>query len=158
MFSINKILPRLSIRSKLIIAFTGLSVLPVILVGLHGIFSNVKLMENIALENLTHDVQTIRENTANFLGNIESDLRVINHSSPLKELLPSLEQSPRGGNDPLLQHLSADLQAFAKTKGFYYQLRLVDNEGDELLRIEADDSSGYRIADKEELRRSRESF
>jgi PAS domain S-box-containing protein len=158
MLSINKILPRLSIRSKLIIAFTGLSVLPVILVGLHGIFSNVTLMENIALENLTHDVQTIRENTANFLGNIESDLRVIHHSSPMKELLQSLAYSPHEGNDPLLQHLSADLQAFAKMKGLYYQLRLVNNEGDELLRIEADDSTGYRIANKTELRHTRESF
>ncbi len=158
MSSINKILPRLSIRSKLIIAFTGLSVLPMILVGLHGIFSNVNLMESIALENFTNDVQIIQENTANFLGNIESDLRVINHSSPLKELLPSLAQSPHGGNDLLLQHLSADLQAFAKTKGIYYQLRLVDNDGDELLRIEADDSSGFRIANKSELRHTRESF
>lgn len=158
MFSIKKMLPWLSIRSKLIIAFTGLSVLPVILIGLHGIFSNVKLMEDIALENLTHDVQTIKENTANFLGNIESDLRVIHHSSPLKELLQSTEPSPHRWNDRLLQHLASDLQSFAKTKGFYYQLRLVDNDGDELLRVEANDSSGYRIAKKAELRDTREPF
>jgi len=158
MFSIKKILPRLSIRSKLIIAFTGLSVLPVILVGLHGIFSNVKLMESIALENLSHDVQTIRENTANFLGNIESDLRVIRHSSLIKELVTNLEQSPQRRNELLVQRLCVELQTFAETKDFYYQVRLVDKKGDELLRIEADDTSGYRILSNEELRHKQEAF
>ncbi len=62
---INKILPWLSIRSKLIIAFVGLSIVPLVLVGIHSVFSNVHMMESIAIENLNHDVSTIREKTAN---------------------------------------------------------------------------------------------
>ena len=156
--NLSRLFPRLSIRSKLIFAFAGLSVLPLILVGLHGVFSNAKLMENNAFENLTHDVQTIRENTANFLGNIESDLRVIRHSSSLTEIVADLEQFPQPANRTHLEHLQSELLAFAQTKTFYYQLRLVNNEGDELLRIEADDDTRYRSVAAGDLHHAREAF
>lgn len=162
MVSFNKIIPWLSIRSKLIIAFVGLSIVPLALVGLHGIFSNVQMMEKIALENLTHDVHTIRENTANFLSNIESDLRVLRNSSLLDRFISTQEQSSTTQKEHLLQQLRSEILALAQTKDIYYQIRIVDNDGDELLRIEAmdvtDTGSAFRNVRTNELRHARESF
>ncbi|HZY09516.1 MAG TPA: HAMP domain-containing protein, partial [Bacteroidota bacterium] len=162
MVSFNKVIPWLSIRSKLIIAFVGLSIFPLALVGLHGIFSNVQMMEKIALENLTHDVHTIRENTANFLSNIEDDLRVLRHSSLLDRFITTLEKTPDKQNGSLLQQLRSEILAFAQTKEIYYQIRIVDNGGDELLRIEAidvtDTISAFWMVRRNELRHARESF
>lgn len=161
-FTLSNLLPWLSIRSKLIIAFVGLSIVPLVLVGLHGIFSNVQMMEKIALENLTHDVHTIRENTANFLSNIESDLRVLRHSPPLDRFISTQEQSITTQKEHLLQQLQSEILAFAQTKEIYYQIRIVDNDGDELLRIEATDitdtGSTFQLARTNELRHARESF
>ncbi len=48
MYDLNRIFPWMSIRSKLIIALAGLSIIPVALVDFHGNFSNVKMMKEIA--------------------------------------------------------------------------------------------------------------
>ena len=87
MLNPNKIFPWLSIRSKLLIAFAGLSILPLTFVGIYGILSNVRTMQEIAFENLSHDVQTIKGKTANFLESIESDLRVLRNSAVLERFI-----------------------------------------------------------------------
>jgi hypothetical protein len=58
MTNLSNLFPWLSIRSKLLIAFAGLSILPLIFIGAYGIVSNVRTMQDIALENLSHDVLT----------------------------------------------------------------------------------------------------
>ncbi len=162
MINLNKIFPWLSIRSKLLIAFAGLSILPLTLVGVYGILSNVRTMKEIVLENLSHDVQTIKGKTANFLESIESDLRVVRHSVALETFISKREDFSQAAYVAELQHISKELLAFAKTKSIYYQIRMVDESGDELLRIEsinaADSTKGYRIVPPQELRHTRESF
>ena len=126
MVNLNRIFPWLSIRSKLLIAFAGLSILPLTFVGIYGILSNVRTMQEIALENLSHDVQTIKGKTANFLESIESDLRVLRNSAVLERFISKRESFPRGTYETDLQEISSELSAFAKAKGIYYQLRMVD--------------------------------
>jgi PAS domain S-box-containing protein len=133
----HTVLPRLSIRNKLIIAFTGLSVVPLLLVGIHGIFSNVKMMENNAIENLAHDVQTVRWQTANFLSEVEGDLRFLRNSPRLEHFVSSLGKNPAKVPHTVLQEIGADFLSIARTKGTYYQLRILDAEGNELLRVAA---------------------
>ncbi|MEK6755676.1 MAG: PAS domain S-box protein, partial [Bacteroidota bacterium] len=162
MINLNKILPWLSIRSKLIIAFAGLSIIPVGLVGLHGIYSNVRMMKQIAFENLTHDVQTIREKTANFLTNVESDLHLLRNSSSLARLVNGLEKSPGGVPESEIRHIGAELLAFSRTKAIYYQIRIVDDLGNELIRVECINSSdslrSFRSVPAAELHQRTESY
>ncbi len=162
MMNINKIFPWLSIRSKLLVAFAGLSVLPLTFVGVYGILSNVRTMQEIALENLSHDVQTIKGKASNFLESIESDLRVVRHSATLERFIRKKEDFPWSEHAAEVQYISNELLAFARTKGIYYQFRVVDESGDELLRVEcmnaADSDKAYRIVTANELRRTREAF
>lgn len=132
--------PWLSIRSKLIIAFAGLSVIPVLLVGFYGIYANVRTLEAIALENLTHDVRTIQERTGNFLGGVESDMHLLGSSSLLRRYVDMQEAAHTGAEEEkILPQIRRDLLAFAVTKRIYYQLILIDDHQDEILRIESED-------------------
>ena len=162
MLSIKKILPWLSIRSKLIIAFAGLSVVPVAFVGLHGIFSNVQMIKRIAFENLTHDVQTMREKASNFLANVDSDMRLMRNSSYMRRLVNSLDHSSREEVAHALRQANAELVGFAETKQIYYQIRMLSGEGDELFRVEQDGTTDsdhrYRVVPAAELRAGREIF
>jgi len=162
MTHLKNILPWLSIRAKLIIAFAGLSVIPVALVGLHGVFSNAKMMKQIAFENLTHDVRTIREKTANFLTGVETDLRLLQNASFVQRFVTVLEGSAEPAKEQVIEQLALELHAFARTKQIYYQIRIIDNAGDELLRIEYrthnDSLPSFRSAPASELRQGFESY
>lgn len=106
-----------------IFPWLSLSVIPVALLGLHGIFSNVSMMEEIAFENLTHDVRTIRENTANFLASVEGDLRLLKNVPSLQRYVHAVSHSVVSEHDS--RQLSEELIAWLQTKRIYYQIRLV---------------------------------
>ncbi|MBI5463952.1 MAG: PAS domain S-box protein [Ignavibacteriales bacterium] len=119
------------------------------------------MMKKVALEKLTVDVQTIREKTANLLENISSDLRVLKNSSPLEAWILKEGTTARSTQSEL-QQMNKEVLAFAKTKGIYYQFRLIGRNGDELLRVECinpnDSAKAYRIVPQPELRQGRESY
>ena len=114
------------------IAFVGLSALPIVFVSIYGITSNVSTMRRVALESLTHDVQNIRERTGHFMSGVESDLRVLRGSF----LFDRYVRSAGTASPELLRQMQNELVAFAQTKGIYYQIRIVNEDRDEVLRVE----------------------
>ncbi len=147
-----------SIRSKLIVAFAGLSVIPVLFVGAYGIYANVQTLQTIAFENLSHDVRTIRERTGNFLAGVEADLRLLRNSSLLDRYVVMQEAShPVKEEEKILSQIGQDLLTFAVTKRIYYQIILIDQRQNEILRIESDNITDslprFRILPDSMLRR-----
>ncbi len=162
MVKFNSIFPWLSIRNKLLIAFAGLSILPLTLVGIYNIFSTVRLMRQAALQELTGEVHTIREKTENFLHDISSDLRVLQNSSPMETWIQRRSTSVGVGSSTDLTRTGNELLSFAKTKEIYYRFRLIDESGDELLRVECDNPSDstttFRIVTPSELGEGRAQY
>ncbi len=137
LISLRTILPRLPIRAKLLIAFAGLSVLPVLCVSIYGIWVNVRTMERIALGDLSHDVSTIRGRTADFLSDVESDLRLLGNSTHVREFGRAVEHGSTRATETALHDAAEEFLSFASTKGLYYQICLMDTTGAELLRIQS---------------------
>ncbi len=155
-------LPRLSIRSKLVIAFVGLSALPVVFVSTYGLYSNVRTMQRVALESLSHDVQNIRERTGNFMAGVESDLLVLGGSFLFERYGNSPGSVSKGPPKELLRQMESELVAFAQTKQIYYQIRIVNEDRDEVLRVQCngipDSALQWRALPTEALRQGGESF
>ena len=116
--NLNKIFPWLSIRNKLLIAFAGLSILPLAFVGVYSILTNVRMMREIALGELTEDVQTIREKSENFLDDIYTDLAGTSEFV-VRGSLDGYRRNWHAAMYPQsdLDHIATELLAFAKTKG-----------------------------------------
>ena len=152
----------MTIRAKLLIAFVALSVLPVLCVSLYGILVNVRTTESIALENLMHDVTTTRGRASNFLANVEGDIRVLLNSTDVDGYIRAADHDGSRDRNSRLRQLAAELLAFARTKGIYYQIRIVSEEQEEALRIESDDIldsvSHFSIVPPEELRRGGQAY
>jgi PAS domain S-box-containing protein len=131
--------PRFSIRAKLLIAFVGLSILPMVLVSAYGLYVNVRTMEHIALQDLTHDVATIRSRTGNFMAGAEGDVRVLLNSSALRRWVRAGAGNAPEENARVLGAVADEFLALARTRRFYYQIRLLGDGGDEILRVQCDD-------------------
>jgi PAS domain S-box-containing protein len=114
-------------------------VLPVLFVSLYGIFVNVRAMERIALQNLSHDLRATRGRASNFLGNVESDILVLVHSAAAERYTRLVERGGPAEREAQVRHLAEEILAFSKTKGTYYQIRVVENSGQEVLRVESPD-------------------
>jgi PAS domain S-box-containing protein len=136
MFAVNKLFRWLSIKSKLIIAFAGLSVLPIIILSVYGIISTSNRMSHSAIQNLDHDLTLIQENTANLFTDIGQDLQII-QSSFLTPQFKTKLNSNKPPQENLLNNLNNNLLSFANTKRIYFQIKVLDNSGIEITRVES---------------------
>lgn len=156
MIKINKLFPWLSIRNKLIIAFTGLSLLPILIVGIYGIVSNTNMMKHNAIQNLNHDLSLLQENTANLMAGIESDLRLIQNSYLNENLLNSSKDQSSLLNARTIKSLNNELLSFVKTRKIYYQIRFMNYLGNEISCVKSETSrlnnGSCEIIPKNELR------
>lgn len=113
-------------------------------------------MQRIALDNLTDDVNAIRSRTANFLADVEGDVFVLSNSAHLSDYVYKRNTSRS------LSEAAHEFAAFARTKRLYYQIRLIDAGGDELLRVEmdppGDSASILRIVPPGDLRHGNETY
>ncbi len=162
MFKLNKLFPWLSIRNKLIIAFTGLSLLPILIVGIHGIISNTKMMKQIAVQNLNHDLALIQENTANLMDGIENDIRLIKNSYLNNHIRNDFRYQENLFQAKNLGDLNEELLSFIKTRGIYYQVRITDTLGNNIAWVKSESygtaGNSYQIVKGSELGKNPEVY
>ncbi|NIR48480.1 hypothetical protein GWN42_03895, partial [candidate division KSB1 bacterium] len=113
--NINKLL-KLHIRGKLAIAFVGLSILPVLVVGILGISSNINSLRRIAIENLNHDLFTIKERLEVFFEGMEENIHSLTASSSFKRLINKIDDHEALRSSPITSDLLAEFTAFAERK------------------------------------------
>lgn len=157
MINPNSLFRWLSIRTKLIIAFVGLALLPLLIMGSYAVVMKVQMMEENALVNLSHDLRAIRGRSSAFLSSVESDVRIL-RNSPLTSayLAGSSRHAPGLRSSPLEEQLLS----FARERAVYDQIRIIAPDGTEMIRVEAehpfDSLSTYRLVPEDELRAGRE--
>jgi len=134
--NLNRIF-KLNIRSKLAIAFTGLSLLPIVIVGLYVISTHIDTLREIALEDLNHDLLSFKERAENFLSNAEGDIRFLGTSYLLHKLVEASQSNYAHTINAVINDVEQQMLTFAQSKGIYYQIKYLNSNGDELFCIEA---------------------
>ena len=118
-FNINKIF-RLRIKGKLIIAFAALSILPMLVVGYVGITSNVKSLENVAIENIKHDLDIIKERVSGFFQGIDDHIYFLTSSREFLNFIDALHPSSEWKLIKPSAELHAKLLKFSERSGIFY--------------------------------------
>lgn len=148
-FNLNRLL-KPQIKGKLAIAFAGLSMLPVVVVGILGISSNVKSMREAALESLSHDLLTIKERLGSFFQGIEHNIDFLVSSSSFHRFVEASKNHNSQDLSTATAELVPELMAFAQRKEIFYQIKFIDEGGNELFGIEHRQEH-YRLLAEEEL-------
>ncbi|MFQ5640392.1 MAG: ATP-binding protein [bacterium] len=156
-FNLNKIL-KLQIRGKLAVAFAGLSILPVIIIGLLGLTINVRTLRQVAVEDLNHDLWTIKERLSAFLTSTEENIELLAGSASFQKFINSVIAQDTLAISSALKDLQPDLINFAQRREKYYQIKFIDTRGDEFFIIEKDHRDEYRMLPASELNRAGTSF
>jgi PAS domain S-box-containing protein len=133
--NLNKIFPFLSIRTKLIVAFSMLSFIPLAIIGTYATYNIVSSMHKKALENLHHDLELVSEKTQNFFSEIGLDIIFLTKSPLFQEFINSNPNQQNPDEPNIIVQLENQLLAFAKIKRQFYQIRFISAEGNEILRI-----------------------
>ncbi len=151
------------LRTKLIFAFTLVTLIPTLIIGVYAIQVSSHTLKMQALAKQTEQVKILENIIKSFLSTVKRDLLFLTYSAPMKEYLLRValflespaEQGPSGAlasseagkqamHNILEQKrhaLEQEFLAFSRSRRIYYQIRYLDKTGREVVRI---DSNGLK--------------
>lgn len=142
---INKLFKRLSIRKKLVIAYTGFVLSPLLIIGAFSIYFSSQVLQSRALSHLKDEVSSRSDKISQFLRNVEADALYLSQSPTLLDWV----NAPRRGKVNLVSlraKVEREFLAFAHNRRqAYYQVRYLDERGWERIRINSDGVSSLLV-------------
>ncbi|MBI4562006.1 MAG: GAF domain-containing protein [Candidatus Rokubacteria bacterium] len=134
MINVNKLFRRLSIRTKLVIAFVLLGVVPVGLVGGYGAVFSFSLLNQSVLDALQEGVSLKAGEVQQFLESVREDVLFLSRLPTIRALIDASPDPPRSTVAPVEQAFLA----FSQSRKAYYQIRYLSERGREVVRVDFD--------------------
>lgn len=149
------------IRNKLLLVFILLTLVPVIIISVYGVYSNTQALKASSIKKQNIKVSLLATEIDNFLLNVNSDLFYLRDASALQGLLEVR-------NDPLVdgavkekawQRVSNDFLHFSEQRKIYHQIRFLDTDGQEVVRVNRPNNSSVIVSnDKMQNKKGRYYF
>lgn len=125
----------LNIKFKLIIAFMTLSVIPAILIGFISIISNISSYKEIAINNLSEDLYVIKSQLDNFSVSLEEKINFFTASKSFNDFIVVVGNNDQKSIDKAIEGILPGLLAFTTHSDLYYQIKYIDDRGDEIFLL-----------------------
>ena len=126
------------IHTKLSFGFLLVALVPVLIISIYAIKTSIKILHEQELNLQAETIKTFKHNIETFLMSTKKDLIFLSKSYPLQNYL-------QFRNNPLqkttLQALEIEFLAFAESRNIYYQIRYLDETGQEIIRINTNHES-----------------
>ncbi len=104
------------------------------MVGSYGIFSSTQALSNLAENNLQKQVDDESEKINAVLEGISDDVLFLSKTPQIQGIVASREQN----SDNWTKQLQTIFASLMETKPFYMQLRYIDENGKEIVRVDSD--------------------
>lgn len=140
--NVDKIFPKLSIRSKLLIGFVGLALVPTVIVGGWAAWEVASGLRTRALGALAQAAADRARAIEALDVSIEEDLRYLATHPAFQQLL---RQSGSDRLDALRAATESAFVSFSQGRRAYYQVRYIDGTGREFVRVDYRDGRAIAV-------------
>lgn len=122
------------LQTQILLLLLLSSLIPVSIVGSYGIFSSTNALSNLAKNNLEKEVEDEAQKIQAVLEGISNDVLFLSLTPEIKSII---ESRNRNASDSI-QQLQTIFAGLMQTKPFYMQLRYIDENGQEIVRVDSD--------------------
>ena len=141
----------------MIISFIALSIVPVFIIGLLGINSNVKSLRKISIENLKYTLAETQKESDMFFHSVEGNIHFITSVVAFDNFISMLNTNNSDKFKKATNELQPEILSFIQNQKYLYQIKLIDNNGDEQLIVENIDGN-YQLLNRLELNKTATKF
>ena len=134
---------------KIYIAFLITAAAPVLVAGLVGISFSLDALRRETLHHLEQEVTNRAKGMARFFDQVTSELFYLASSSLLSDVADNMSNGSRPLPRETRLRLERDYAAFARAYPYIYQVRFLDAEGREVVRVDRRDSHLYTVPEEE---------
>lgn len=138
------------LRTKLIVIFSIVTLIPALIIGIYAIQVSSKSLRTQVITPQTIYAKTLGNNVTSFLKRVKGDLMFLSQSPVLKDYLNQrailkLENAESQSEksifptalEPQRQYLEQEFLAFSRYSGIYYQIRYLNETGQEIVRVDS---------------------
>ncbi|RUM35302.1 MAG: hypothetical protein DSY58_07130, partial [Desulfobulbus sp.] len=134
------------IKNKLLLAFILISLIPLIVLGGYGLTTISGSLESASTAKLSDKVSLYSLEVQDFLKNVSNDLFYLRDSVTLNSLVNALAGDDILNSSTAVKNLEKDFLAFSKQKKIYYQVRFLNADGMEVVRVDRNEGESTIIA------------
>lgn len=145
------------IRSKLLLAFILISLIPLIVVGGYALTTISDSLRAASNNKLEDKVTLVSYGIEDFLKNVSTDLFYLRDSIPLQNMIAGMNGSNFVQTEKARKNLELDFLAFSKHKAIYHQIRFLDTTGMEILRVDRNQGTSAIVA-REKLQNKKKRY
>ncbi|HID70874.1 MAG TPA: HAMP domain-containing protein [Desulfobacterales bacterium] len=124
------------IRNRLLLSFILVSLIPLIVLGGYGVTSISKSLESASIGKLNDKVSLISFEIEDFLKSVANDLFYLRDSVTLSNVAENIDRNSVFSTSTAIENLEKDFLAFSKHKKIYHQVRFLNAEGMEVVRVD----------------------
>ncbi len=126
------------IRTKLLIAFLVIVLVPLIGTGLYGNWTTSQIITKNAIESARNDVQLHAEQVVDSLQRVHGDVLYLAHLDSLDRFIQAQNVDDKSVITAEYTRVMRDFLIFSAARPAYYQIRYIDEFGQEVVRIDSD--------------------
>ncbi len=134
------------IRNKLLFAFILISLIPLIIVGGYALTNISSSLKSIHSGKLNDKVTIISSQIENFLKNVSNDLFYLRDSAALRTMIGDSANPNINNTSFARKKLEEDFLAFSRNKKIYHQVRFLDVDGMEIVRVDRNHDESAIVA------------
>ncbi len=125
------------IRNKLIFAFFIVTLIPALAIGAYSLQASTRTLLDRELNNQTKEINTISQKVTSFLSSAKADVLFLSKTPAMINLLTNKNNENKDASS-LKVALEQEFLAFSQARRIYYQIRYIDENGQEIVRIDSD--------------------
>ncbi len=135
------------IKNKLLLVLTIVTLVPAILIGGYSLYSTSKVLKDNVLASHINKVSLIQERIQSLLSGVDSDIFLLRDANALHLFLSSSESEGSRTQRLLLSNLRSSMKKFSEKKKLYQQVRFIDTDGQEIVRIDRSEGVSRNVSD-----------
>ncbi len=151
----GSIFRRFSLTSALVVLFAVAGLIPLTIFGLSVIQIVSNQLIQRSLEELKQGVLTDAHNIQHRVDTAQGDLPVLSHVAAMQELIQARVRRDPARIEQWRKALERVFLAFSTNRKVYNQIRYIDEEGRELVRVDADGVKPPRVVPRDWLENKR---
>ncbi|HFC53319.1 MAG TPA: HAMP domain-containing protein [Gammaproteobacteria bacterium] len=124
------------IRNKLIFSLLLVALVPVALIGGYGLYSTTDALRVSGEERIRSKVTSLASTIERFLENVSVDLFNLRDSSSVSNLYRALASGASEDLATAKADLAHDFLSLSSNRGIYHQIRFIDTDGMEIVRVD----------------------
>jgi signal transduction histidine kinase/CheY-like chemotaxis protein len=123
------------IRPKLILVFLLITLVPVMTIGLYALQTVTNALHEQELNAQSAIVKNLKQDIQAFFTSVQNDLLFLSQSQSLKQYLNE-KNNPSLALEKIRQTLEQEFLTFSRTQNLYEQIAYLNENGQEMVRIE----------------------